>query len=222
MAKRLLRAAKIEPPIVAAPPPRLFLTAAKRRTPGQPVDLSQLRAKLSKASGGSIPLVPKHSNEAVVERYAGRVKNRGSAIRAKCIDCSCGMIAEVSRCTVSHCALHLFRDGTDPFRAARSAGEDPPPQPVPFSSNETLLRYYGRIRNRGTAIRSKCMECMNGQQSLVASCESTKCALHPFRMGSDPLRQQRAAGKTVSGEEEQSAVDTGDDHDEDDCDVCET
>lgn len=36
------------------------------------------------------------------------------AIRAKCIDCTCGQNAEVRRCQVSSCSLHRYRMGKRP------------------------------------------------------------------------------------------------------------
>jgi hypothetical protein len=38
------------------------------------------------------------------------------AIRAKCIDCSGGNMAEVRRCTVYRCAVYPFRMGRNPNR----------------------------------------------------------------------------------------------------------
>ena len=43
-----------------------------------------------------------------------------SAIRAKCLDCSCGNSAEVRKCIATNCALWPFRMGTNPFRAPLS------------------------------------------------------------------------------------------------------
>lgn len=36
------------------------------------------------------------------------------AIRAKCLDCCCGQIAEVRLCTVKKCALYPYRMGHRP------------------------------------------------------------------------------------------------------------
>jgi hypothetical protein len=38
------------------------------------------------------------------------------AIRAKCLDCSGGMLSEVRDCLVRTCALYPFRMGTNPWR----------------------------------------------------------------------------------------------------------
>lgn len=37
--------------------------------------------------------------------------SRAKAIRAKCLDCSCGNSAEVRRCTLKTCPLWAFRMG---------------------------------------------------------------------------------------------------------------
>lgn len=36
------------------------------------------------------------------------------AIRAKCMDCCCGNVAEVRRCTAEKCTLHPYRMGKRP------------------------------------------------------------------------------------------------------------
>jgi hypothetical protein len=57
----------------------------------------------------------------VIKRYKSRVRNRTTAIRAHCIECSGGSIKEVTECRITTCALHPFRLGKDPFREARAA-----------------------------------------------------------------------------------------------------
>ena len=42
-----------------------------------------------------------------------------SAIRAKCLDCCCGNVAEVRKCTAAGCALWPHRMGKNPFHGAR-------------------------------------------------------------------------------------------------------
>ena len=39
------------------------------------------------------------------------IKNPVKAIRAKCIDCCAGQVAEVERCVCTGCALYPFRMG---------------------------------------------------------------------------------------------------------------
>jgi len=41
------------------------------------------------------------------------------AIRAKCLDCSCGSDAEIRKCTLLHCALYPFRMGKRPASKSR-------------------------------------------------------------------------------------------------------
>lgn len=38
------------------------------------------------------------------------------AIRAKCLDCSCGNPYEVTKCPITDCALYPYRDGHNPNR----------------------------------------------------------------------------------------------------------
>lgn len=40
-------------------------------------------------------------------------KNLLMAIKAKCLDCSCGSIGEVKRCEIPTCPLYPFRSGKD-------------------------------------------------------------------------------------------------------------
>lgn len=47
-------------------------------------------------------------------RYRGRVKNRGTAITAMCVQCQGGRKA-VTECATTECPLWAFRFGTDPF-----------------------------------------------------------------------------------------------------------
>lgn len=39
------------------------------------------------------------------------------AIRAKCLDCSCGQIQEVKECAITKCSLYPYRFGKNPNRA---------------------------------------------------------------------------------------------------------
>ena len=39
------------------------------------------------------------------------------AIRAKCLDCSCGSFYEVKQCPMTDCSLYPFRFGKNPNRA---------------------------------------------------------------------------------------------------------
>ncbi len=53
--------------------------------------------------------------DAVILRYKERANTPKKAIRAMCIECMGGLIAEVDRCTSTGCALHPFRKGENPF-----------------------------------------------------------------------------------------------------------
>jgi hypothetical protein len=67
--------------------------------------------------------------QVIIRKYAEKVKNPKSAIRAKCIECSGGSYKEVQECRVTQCALYPFRTGENPFhkltkeRLARQHGE---------------------------------------------------------------------------------------------------
>lgn len=55
---------------------------------------------------------------------AEQITNPVKAIRAKCIDCSCGSTAEVANCTATGCALFPFRYGKNPYRQRREMTEE--------------------------------------------------------------------------------------------------
>lgn len=57
----------------------------------------------------------------IVERYMARIKNRATAIRARCIQCCNGQPSEVAACPATSCALHPFRMGKDPFNKKTAA-----------------------------------------------------------------------------------------------------
>lgn len=59
------------------------------------------------------------------------------------------------------------------------------------SYTDTIRRYKAKIRNPMTAIRANCVECSGGSLKEVAECKVVKCALHPFRMGVNPLHKKR-------------------------------
>jgi len=48
-------------------------------------------------------------------RDLGHPQSPLKAIRAKCVDCSGGSVAEARRCALTHCALWAFRMGHNPF-----------------------------------------------------------------------------------------------------------
>lgn len=49
-------------------------------------------------------------------------------------------------------------------------------------------KYQRRVKNRASAIRAYCVSCQGGSVVDVRMCASVTCPLHPFRMGTDPLR----------------------------------
>ena len=51
--------------------------------------------------------------EDVIVNTANKRLTRSQAIRAKCIDCCCGQVYEVKKCTVTHCPLWTYRMGKE-------------------------------------------------------------------------------------------------------------
>ena len=52
------------------------------------------------------------------------LQNPVQAIRAKCIDCCCGQVAEVKLCPAEDCPIWPFRLGKNPFRAKREMTDE--------------------------------------------------------------------------------------------------
>lgn len=72
-----------------------------------------------------------------------------------------------------------------------------------------IKRYEDRVKNPLTAIRARCIQCCCGQPKEVLLCPSVTCALHPFRMGTNPNNkrtkerlEREAAGEDTSGEDD--------------------
>ena len=79
-------------------------------TPAQPVEAAPKRtAKRDPTSSSRVDY------DGVIARYKERANTPKKAIRAMCIECMGGMIAEVDRCTSKGCALYPFRKGENPF-----------------------------------------------------------------------------------------------------------
>lgn len=63
-------------------------------------------------------------HQRIVQEYTAKANTPKKAIRAKCIECMGGMIAEVGRCTSTSCALFSFRMGENPFHALSKHNKD--------------------------------------------------------------------------------------------------
>lgn len=51
------------------------------------------------------------------------IHNPVKAIRAKCLECSCGAVSEIKKCLITNCALFPFRLGKNPYRAQNLSDE---------------------------------------------------------------------------------------------------
>lgn len=78
----------------------------------------------------------------------------------------------------------------------------------PFIDNPEFQRAY-RVRIKGplTAIRARCMSCMEGQRTAISECASTNCANFPFRLGNNPFYGRIPEGDAVSNVEAEEAED---------------
>lgn len=84
------------------------------------------------------------------------------AIRAQCLHCTCGQVAEIRNCTATpdKCNLHPYRMG---HGCDRSRDPHPP--------------------SRRKAMRHECILCMGGYRDLLRTCTSFYCPLWPYRLG---------------------------------------
>lgn len=76
------------------------------------------------------------------------------------------------------------------FRVDPDAREAPERNADGTSYTETIARYMAKVHNPLTAIRAKCVECSGGSLKEVSQCLVHKCALFPFRMGSNPMHKK--------------------------------
>ncbi len=66
-------------------------------------------------------MIGKHPGEVPSEILAlyHREKNPLKALRARCLDCCCGVASEVRKCTSVNCPNWPFRMGANPLREKR-------------------------------------------------------------------------------------------------------
>ena len=98
-----------------------IVSKAVRRVASTNTDTAALRAALQKAAPGAVEENPTGESAITIKRYKDRIRNPMTAIRAKCVECSNGSIAEVQQCRVTTCALYLFRAGKNPFHSKSKA-----------------------------------------------------------------------------------------------------
>lgn len=55
---------------------------------------------------------------------ANEITNPVKAIRAFCLECSCGQTSEAKACTIYRCPLYPFRMGKNPYRQRREMSEE--------------------------------------------------------------------------------------------------
>lgn len=71
---------------------------------------------IEKTPAPEAPSVGRVDYDAIIEKYRREATTPKKAIRAKCVECMGGMIAEIRRCTSEHtCASWPFRLGENPF-----------------------------------------------------------------------------------------------------------
>lgn len=68
------------------------------------------------------PIVPEEQiNEEELADSEGRMKeqpkNPMAAIRAKCLDCTCGAVSRIKNCEVKDCPIWEYRMGKNPYRS---------------------------------------------------------------------------------------------------------
>jgi hypothetical protein len=100
------------------------------------------------------------------------------AIRSACLRCQ-GTSNGVEACASVVCPLHSMRFGHRPDMDANDLST-----PVrPIELGKTLGDILGHHRQRRTAIRAQCLDCVGYERREIAACTTWKCALYPFRLG---------------------------------------
>lgn len=131
------------------------------------------------------------------------------SIRAACLKCQ-GATGKprrehreaVAECPSVSCPLHAMRFGRRPDPAAN----DPATPVRPHELGRTLGDILGHERQRRTAIRSQCLDCVGFERREIAACTTWKCPLYPFRLGtSHPadrgnVEERRALWKRIGHE----------------------
>lgn len=99
------------------------------------------------------------------------------AIRRRCVYCS-ETLSDARNCTITHCSLHPYRMGKNPFHGKVKPGNYLPPL---------------------KAIRRYCLECAGGSPSEVRECggAGADCDIYDFRFGDNPHASdaKREAGR---------------------------
>ena len=99
------------------------------------------------------------------------------AIRKRCIYCS-ETLSEVRNCTITHCTLHPYRMGRNPFH-----GKEKPDN------------YHPPLK----AVRLYCLDCCCNSPSEVRRCggAGADCDVYDFRFGDNPFisEAKREAGR---------------------------
>lgn len=67
---------------------------------------------------------PRKMTQAEFREIGHRAMSPIEVIRARCLDCCAGSVAEVRYCTVRKCPSWPFRMGTSPWRAKRQVTEE--------------------------------------------------------------------------------------------------
>lgn len=105
------------------------------------------------------------------------------SIRAMCLECCNGQMAEVRRCPVETCSLWPYRLGCRPAKSTPALAAETEKQPCasPAQGAESSKRLTPI-----QAIRSKCRNCSADQLAEVRRCRIKDCPLWQFRMGCRP------------------------------------
>jgi hypothetical protein len=85
------------------------------------------------------------------------------------------------------------------YRATMSIQFADHQQPVATAKQGYLELGYVQTRVL-SAIRAKCIDCSGGSALEVKLCRSVRCALFPFRLGSNPWRKE-SAPREISDEQ---------------------
>lgn len=95
----------------------LISTATKQRLASPYLEVSPYEADGGEKVGSNPTSISKRELQAL-----GHPESPIKAIRAKCLDCCGGQVAEARKCTATGCPLWPFRMGKNPFHARAKTG----------------------------------------------------------------------------------------------------
>lgn len=118
--RRVRPAATADEPVAETPTASTSIRRRGVARPAKPAEQPlEPKPEIIAKTGHTYPAVEGsgRDQDEIVRRYREKVNSPKTAIRAMCVQCMGGYIAEIRRCVDRECALWAFREGKNPFHA---------------------------------------------------------------------------------------------------------